>query len=405
MIEHKTEIDSLFFELPFEEIVSFCIKLVKNNLSVTPAVVTTLRKAYPTISVFQQQIILDVVTGTLRGKRLGKFPDGWLVTSILAEQATHQAISEYHGSMFKGVNTVLEICTGSANDTIAISKYAKSVHTFENNYLHYILAQFNCNKIGINNVHFHFGDIETSDISSISFSGLWADPSRRDMQGQRKFTVSGYSPSLENLLDISKKCDIAGIKVSPSIYHPIETNWKRDFVGFEKECKEEILWKKSDTSHHCLTLIEPLTQWYFNEDSSISDKVITELQEGMYFYEPHSIVIRSKQTKKYYSEYGITVIDKESVYGVSNNLVQSEMISTFRILAVLPYKTKEIQKRIDAFQWNERTEVKKRNFPYLPEEIQKNIRFILDSQDFGVLICTRHNGKLTAIFARRVAEL
>lgn len=403
MIDQRTEIDSLFFEHPFEEIVHQCTKLVKDTQTVTPAVVTSLRKLFPKISVTQQQIILDIVTGTLRGKRLGKFPDCWYVTSILAEQATHQTISDYHGSMFQGIDTVLEICTGSANDTVALAKNVKIVHTFENNYLHFLLAQKNCNKIGINNVHFHFGDIENADISTIPFSGLWADPSRRDTLGQRKFTVSGYSPSLEFLVSLSKQCEISGIKVSPSIHHPIEMGWIRDFVGFEKECKEEILWKKSDSSHHCLTLIEPFTQWFFDEELEISRQTHIELQEGMYLYEPHSILLRAKHTKQLYSELGITSLDNESVYGVSKNLFQSEMVTVFRILSVVPYKTKVIQKAIDTLQWNERTEVKKRNFPYLPEEIQKDIRFSTASSDYGVLICTRHYGKLTAIFARRVA--
>jgi hypothetical protein len=181
--------------------------------------------------------------------------------------------------------------------------------------------------------------------------------------------------------------------------------WIRDFVGFEKECKEEILWKKSDSSHHCLTLIEPFTQWFFDYKGVTSKQTSVEIQEGMYLYEPHSILIRSKQTKQYYSEHGITVLDNESVYGVSNNLIQSEMITVFRILSVVPYKTKEIQKGIDTFQWNERTEIKKRNFPYLPEEIQKNLRFHTLSKNFGVLLCTRQNGKLTAIFANRVSGI
>lgn len=404
MIDQRTEIDSLFFEHPFEEIVNRCTKLVNETQSVTPTVVTSLRKSFPKITGTQQQIILDIVLGSLRGQRLGKFPEGWYVTSILAEQATHKTISEYHGNQFKGVTSVLEICTGSANDTVAIAKNVGTVHTFENNYLHYLLARRNCNNIGLNNVQFHYGDIESADISKIFYTGLWADPSRRDNQGQRKFTIEGYSPSLELLVNLSKNCDIAGIKVSPSLQHTLYNGWSRDFVGFEKECKEEILWKKSDSSHHCLTLIEPFTQWFYTDEDIKSEQSQVEVQEDMYLFEPHSILIRAKKTKQYYAELGISSLDKESVYGISNNLVQSEMTTAFRILCVVPYKTKEIQKVIDAFRWNERTEVKKRNFPYLPEEIQKGIRFTAESTDFGVLICTRHNGKLTAIFARRVAE-
>ena len=403
MIDQKSEIDSLLNELPFEEIVNVCTKLIKDI--VTPTIVTTLRKSFPMMTAFQQQIILDIVIGTLRGKRLGKFPDNWYVTTMLAEQATHKTISQYHGSAFKDVESVLEICTGSANDTIAIAHNAKTVHTFENNYLHYKLAQWNCNKLGINNVHFHFGDIELAEISSLTYQGLWADPSRRDTDGKRKFTLSGYSPSLEYLFEASKKCTVAGIKVSPSIHHPIEMDWIRDFVGFEKECKEEILWKKSDSSHHTLTLIEPFTQWEYKETEAENELMQISLNEGMYLYEPHSILIRSKQMKQYYSELGITVLENESVYGLGNYYIQNNFLTAFQILSVIPYKTKEIQKRIDEYKWNERTEVKKRNFPYLPEEIQKNIRFISESKDFGVLLCTRHNGKLTAIFARRIAEL
>jgi|GEM_PF-3495751 len=403
MIEEKIEIDSLFFELPFEEIITFCTNLIHLYQTVTPTVITSLRKSFPRISVTQQQIILDIVLGSLRGQRLGKFPKGWYVTSVLAEQATHMVISDYHGSKFKGIKTALEICTGSANDTVALAKNVETVHTFENNYLHYVIAQRNCNKIGINNVHFHYGNIETADISSIPFTGIWADPSRRDTQGKRQFTLSGYSPNLEFLFEVSKKCEIAGLKVSPSIHHPIDRNWYRDYVGYEKECKEEILWKKSDSSHHCLTLIQPFTQWYYFENDINYRYESTIMNEGMYLYEPHSILIRSKQTKQLYKQIGIKTLDNESDFGVSENLIHSEFTTPFQILSVVPYKTKELQKSIDAYQWNERTEVKKRNFPFLPEEIQKNLRFYSDSKNFGVLLCTRHNGKLTAIFAKRIA--
>lgn len=405
MIDQKKEIDSLFFELPFEEVITNVIELIQQEHSITTAVISKIRKLLPYLSLSQQQIVLDIALGTIRGQRLGKFPNGWLVTSILAEQATHQRVSCYHGSIFQGLQTVIEVCTGSGNDTFALAENVQNVHTFENNYLHFMLARYNCNKNDVKNVHFHFGSIEETDLSSIGYEGLWADPSRRDEKGIRKFTVSGYSPSLEILNALSKDCVVAGIKVSPSIYHPIENSWSREFVGFEKECKEEILWKKSDSSFHTLTLIEPFSQWMFTENTKRRNQNSVTLEKGMYLYEPHSVVIRSKQSNTMFSELGINSLDSDSEYGISVELQQSPFFTAFEILVVVPYKPKEMQRILDTLQWNERTEIKKRNFPYLPEEIQKNLRFHTLSKNFGVLLCTRQNGKLTAIFANRVAGI
>jgi hypothetical protein len=403
MIYQKKEIDSLFFEHPFEEVITDVIRLIQQDQSITTAVISKIRKLLPHLSLSQQQIVLDIASGTIRGQRLGKFPIGWFVTSILAEQATHQRVSHYHGSKFQGLQTVIEVCTGSGNDTVALAENVQTVHTFENNYLHYLLAQWNCNKFTVKNVHFHFGSIEESDLSSIRYDGLWADPSRRDEKGNRKFTVSGYSPSLELLTEVSQHCQVAGIKVSPSIHHPIENGWTREFIGFEKECKEEILWKLADSTLHTLTLIESLSQWKYDENLIKNELNSVTIQKGMYLYEPHSVVIRSKQSNTMYTEVGIKSLDSDSEYGISDELQQSPFFTAFEIVAVVTYKPKEMQRILDTLQWNERTEIKKRNFPFLPEEIHKKLRFHQTTTKFGVIVCTRHNGKLTAIFANRVA--
>ncbi len=402
MINQQTELDHLFKELPFEEAICFVLNLLGSSVVITTSIIQSVRKTYPQFTSFQQLTILEVALGTNRGQRLGKFLPNWFVTPILAEQATHFKIAEYHSSNFYGLDTVLEVCTGSGNDTAALSQNVATVHTFENNFLHFLLAQRNCNKIGIKNIQFHFGTIEEASFSTIKFQGIWADPSRRDTKGKRSFSIDGYSPSLDFLFSISKECSIAGIKVSPSIHHTVEIGWSREFIGFEKECKEEILWKKSDNTYNSLTLIDRLSQWKYNSDKVDALTIQESLNEGMYLYEPHSVLIRSKMVQKYFSEKNISLLDKESVFGISNELKLSEFFVGFKIISVVKFKTRELQAQIDKLGWNERTEIKKRNFHLLPEEIQKNLSFRVTSKSFGVIICTRHNGKATAIFAERV---
>jgi hypothetical protein len=193
-------------------------------------------------------------------------PEALLLTSH-TEQASHPILSAYHAEQFKNFNCVLEACSGLGFDTMALARCVKKVVAIERNSKIAAFARHNLALLGINNVELLCLDFEQyiKEYSLKVFDGLWADPARRDESGRRYLDPRKYGPPVNVLLECSVN-GLKGIKLNPScnikpfldstpqeklsLDSPSMKICTYEWIGFDKECKEKVVWIQTETPNN-----------------------------------------------------------------------------------------------------------------------------------------------------------
>lgn len=381
-----------------------------HNKHLTVSAIQQLRKEFPEIS---QDVIghaIDIAEGTLHARQSGKFSDtfsDWLFTKQTFEQSTSDTIAKHHASRFKSAQTILELCTGSGIDTRAFSAVSKTITTIEANHDIASLALRNFRHNSISSITLLYGkaeDILQSDFDFKSFDGLWADPSRRQTDGKR-MSIRGneYQPDLEWIMNLPIT-RVSGIKISPALtMENLPDGWVREWIGYKNECREQILWKNVDIQDGLVTLVDKQISWQPSEKKNISPKDITyPLDSAQFLVEPHPCLIRCGYLAEFYHDLRIGLFDYRIGYGItSKQPADSSFLSIFEVIEYFPFNYKHLQKRITELNWNKETEIKKRGFPELPDEVRKKLRFAV-SDDNGVIILSQKEKQKLVFLAKRI---
>jgi hypothetical protein len=370
-------------------------------------------------------------------------------TSI--EQGTHPIIALHHAKRFEGFKSVLEICTGSGFDTAALAMYAEQVTTIEADEETAQSARHNLHVMGLNNVEVIHGTAEgvlESQYKHGSWQGLWSDPSRRVTSGQNKGERAShpeeYTPKLSFLYSQQTLLitHLIGVKISPA--HDVEyltenykaASWTHEWVGFERECREHILWCKT-SKNESLKNKQSLTSTFVSfprlqiaypqevaqnafRDETPTDTLQQDISlpviptskhyshlQGMHLVEPHKVLVRSGCMTHLFAEHHITLFDSNIAYGISKHPpTLSPLLTAFYINAVIPYSKKAIQKMISQLGCTNATEIKKRGFPLDAHAIRNQFRFVKkkgkEKEKKHVIIITRKGNDHYAFFTERM---
>lgn len=343
--------------------------------------------------------VLAIAEGILYGERSNKFLDtDWWTTRFIAEQATHSLIARHHAQRFRLAANVVEICTGSANDTRALYSAVNQVTSIESDDLLFAIASRNLSKYAAGVRCLHADAMHLTSEFYSQFDAMWCDPARRDLQDRKGTKPELYSPPLSWLMGLPIKGTV-GIKISPAVnmeevyswqtMH--EHGWRREWIGFDGECKEQILWKNVAIADNTVTLVDSAFEWQPQNNRATISCIEASECAGMILVEPHNAVIRSGILAEIYSKLSVQLLDSRVAYGISSATVQlpyDAMFQQFRILEIMPFSLKALQKKITELRWNSRTEIKKRAFAEQPEEIRKRLCFC-DSDLFGTVVLTR----------------
>jgi hypothetical protein len=96
------------------------------------------------------------------------------------------------------------------------------------------------------------------------------------------------------------------------------------------------------------------------------------------------------------------VFDREIAFGIHKGDIHPHpLFRTYRIEDIFRFNRKELQSKITSKNWNKRTEIKKRGFPLLPEEIRKELVFP-QSDHYGTIVLTRCGNEHWAILCKRI---
>lgn len=391
-------------------------RLLQSSDSNILKISASLRKTFPDISIDFISSALEFAILRQKAAPLGAWTSQGFFTRQSLEQATNPAISVHHAEIFRGCNSVLEICTGIGFDTAALAKVAKKVVSIEQNEEVAEFARYNLRLQGIENVEILTDNVEnlwktTAFMWKTTFDGVWCDPSRRDERGNRVNNPERYSPPLSFVISLPV-AGIIGVKLSPALnLTTVKNDWSKEWIGFGAECREQILWKGAKFTGNRVSLIEPsknspdfvLSQKILNSETIVQRKIFNyqTQKHGNYLIETHNALIRSGCLQEFFDENEFSFLDENIAYGISEKEPpESKFYQTFRIIEIFQYNFKLLKKRMLELGWGNRTEIKKRGFPEEPEAIRKQLK-LPQSDAFGVIFLTRVGNGHLAILAKR----
>lgn len=371
----------------------------------TLRVITRLRTEFPDLPPHIYAKTVECSLARLKARQYGHWTEHGFFTRQSVEQATSPAIARHHAARFSGCQCVLEICTGAGFDTAALAARAQRVISIEADPELAAMARHNLAVQNIHNVEVLCGRAEevipTLDISSVD--GLWADPSRR-MEGQRADDPELYTPPLSFVLGLVGKRR-GGIKIAPAATVTVDSAVAHEWIGYGNECREQILWIKAPVVQNTVSLIDQQAVFFPVADTTREDIVSARAPEelaGLYLVEPHNALVRSGVLQSLYAEDCIELIDSHIAYGLSN--VQpspSPFYTRFHILEAFPWNEKLLKSRLREREWGNGTEIKKRGFPQLPEQVRAKLK-LPSKGKAGVVILTRVGKGHLAILAERL---
>jgi len=207
------------------------------------------------------------------------------------------------------------------------------------------------------------------------FDGIWIDPDRRSQRGDRVHALEEYSPGIEFIKKLPEEV-LTGIKVSPladlsqfSRYRSIE------FVGCNRECKEQILWKNVDWQGKRLSLVDRNLYWSCLRAPMSRQKFNQVLVIGQSLLEPHNALLRSGYALDYFwcEGYG-ALLDNE--LGVADQLIDSsEAFTSFHVIDSCIFRPKEVQETLRKLGWDSQVSLKKVGISDSAEKLRSKIKF------------------------------
>ena len=375
--------------------------LRSNQSAVTPAVVDRVRTHICKGHAERTRMLIELATGTMRAERLGKRQHSWLFTNQMAEQSTHPDIAAYHAQAFSGCEQVLEICTGAALDTLALSRVAARVSSYEADPLIHACSVGNLRRAGALNVTC-LNDRWTNQ-HAVAADAVWADPSRREQQ-QRKRSAAEYEPPLVSI----PNAPLVGIKVGPGdiVDAPEYTS---EYIGFGRECRERILWKGRSETTTMVVLLNGSGPWP-GETRYAPGQQPGAQGNGpgpgpgeAFIIEPHNALIASGLLTQFFAEHNMRPLDPRIGYGIADHEPPaSPWYTSYRILHMDDGASeRRMQERIYEYGWCADTVIKKRGWDKDPEAVRSRLTFVEGGQP-GVIIVARVGEGHVTVYGERI---
>ena len=376
-------------------------ELRSNQSVVTPAIVDRVRTHICKGQADRTRMLVELATGTMRAERLGKRQHSWLFTNQMAEQSTHPDIAAYHAQAFTGCEHVLEICTGAALDTLALSRVASRVTSYEADPLIHACSAGNLRRAGALNVTC-INDRWTGRHAAVA-DGIWADPSRRELQ-QRKRSAAEYEPPLVSI----PNAPLVGIKVGPGdiVDAPEYTS---EYIGFGRECRERILWRGRPETTTMVVLLNGSGPWP-GETRYAPGRQPGALGNGpgpwpgeAFIIEPHNALIASGLLTQFFEEHNMRPLDPRIGYGIADQEPSaSPWYTSYRILHMDDGASeRRMQDRIYEYGWGADTVIKKRGWDKDPEAVRSRLTFIEGGQP-GVIIGARVGEGHVTVYGEKI---
>ncbi|MDR0626656.1 MAG: class I SAM-dependent methyltransferase [Bifidobacteriaceae bacterium] len=172
--------------------------------------------------------------------KFGSFADSMIFTDQGLQQSTRLVVAAHHAQRYlaAGIERVTDLTGGIGGDALAIAALGLRVTVYERDPVTAACASFNL-------AAFPEAKVVCANSLGIDLShaeALFADPCRRDPQGQRRFDPAAYEPALDRLVALAAGYPL-GLKVAPGIRHSaIPASAEAQWVSVDGDVVEAGLW-------------------------------------------------------------------------------------------------------------------------------------------------------------------
>lgn len=288
------------------------------------------------------------------------------------EQTSSQASARYKSSILNG-ESIADLTGGFGVDSYEFSKIFSSVYHFEQNKSLSEIATHNFSALNRTNIKCLSGD-GLQLIKNSSYDVIYIDPSRRHESKGKVFILRDCEPNVPNHLNyLLERCNTLMIKTSPMLDISVGLDELKlvseiHIVAIDNEVKE-LLWIVSEKESQnifikTVNLKKGISEKYnFNlNEKAVSTYAFPE----SFLYEPNAAILKAGAFQMLSEAYSVNKLHQHSHLYTSKDLIEFPG-RRFKIVQVVPYSKKEMQKALTFSKAN----VSTRNFPESVENIRK----------------------------------
>lgn len=325
--------------------------------------------------------------------------------AISAEQCTHQQVAQFHASLFRDSDSVLDMTMGLGVDSYYISQRVASLKAIELD-----------EEIAAAGAHnYAFTVVNADSVAWLTqtderFDAVFIDPARRGDGGARLYGLADCAPDVLGILPtIKAHAKRLYIKASPMID---VTQSMRDLaphltdvwaVSVKNECKElffevDFGVECANVQLHALNFEAGGTQEFAVDSAALAvEGCYGSPSAGQYLYEPNASVMKIGAFAALTRQFPIQQIAKNSHLYYSDDFVQDFPGRKFVIDSIIPFSGKEAKA---VGKQHKQLNIASRNFRLSPDELKKRLK-VRDGGDCYLFATTLANGEQVLILTRK----
>lgn len=325
--------------------------------------------------------------------------------AISAEQCTHQQVAQFHASLFRDSDSVLDMTMGLGVDSYYISQRVASLKAIELD-----------EEIAAAGAHnYAFTVVNADSVAWLTqtderFDAVFIDPARRGDGGARLYGLADCAPDVLGILPtIKAHAKRLYIKASPMID---VTQSMRDLaphltdvwaVSVKNECKElffevDFGVECANVQLHALNFEAGGTQEFAVDSAALAvEGCYGSPSAGQYLYEPNASVMKIGAFAALTRQFPILQIAKNSHLYYSDDFVQDFPGRKFVIDSIIPFSGKEAKA---VGKQHKQLNIATRNFRLSPDELKKRLK-VRDGGDCYLFATTLANGEQVLLLTRK----
>jgi SAM-dependent methyltransferase len=307
----------------------------------------------------------------LQKQNLNKIPAAlsFVFTEKGVQQSSSTLLAEYHAEKFAAFSSVADLCCGCGMDLMKIAEGKDRVYAVDLDEDTLQVALFNSQKTGLQNIEFLQ---QKAEEFSMSVEAIFADPDRRP-SSIRKIGKDDIQPTLNELLRLREITPNLAFKLSPAMnYRELHFDCEHtfEFVSENGTLKEMLLCfgALATTNVRLKAVILPQKIMLSKKNISIEIEKIKS-----FLFEPDPAIIRAGLVQECGAEIGYHLIDGKLALLSGDNPIQSELGRCYRVIEVLPFNLKNLQKYCRENEIGVLV-IKTRGFPEKVEDFRKKLK-------------------------------
>lgn len=260
-----------------------------------------------------------------RGKAKFALAEWMLFDRDGLEMASHESIADYHASKFPVGCEVVDATVGIGSDTLALARRGPVVG-YEIDPDRVSIASWNLAAHRQSAKLVSGSILEAVCLECIEY--MWCDPSRR-AGGKRLRGIEEYSPNPIELVPKLSSLKLGGFKLSPMLRDEelSRLGGRREFVSFERECRESIVWVGSEIEPGQFAVLVPSS-----EALASCELEFTEPHARAFLFEADPAAIRAHCLGRF----SIPGLGDSNGYLTSDEQIESPWLTGYRVVADHP---------------------------------------------------------------------